>query len=294
MSKKLVFSKYLVKKSTSRTDYVIPHEKYNSGVIWILDKSKETGKYFLNPEDNIEIVTCLLSSLIYQYSFASILKTVTTNWGIEQDDYIIKVKDYNLIYGIFKFKGIVVVVFKGSSDFQDFLIDSDIIQVNDSYGLPGKIHKGFHDLLFDDENYLDVMSDLRKIRTTEKIFITGHSLGAALASLFYAYVDSPSHNQNTGSNSRLNNCFLYTFGCPRVGNYKFSSSIKGKRIVNGNDIVASIPLPPFYYHSDKIKKIGAFRFLGMNVKDHYISNYYNALTQERETSGFFSLLKIKK
>lgn len=267
-SKEKKVSKYLIKRATSRNDFVIPHEKYNSGANWILDISKETQNYFLNPEENIEIISCLLSSLIYQYFYSSVITTVTSNWGISENDYVIKVKNYDLIYGLFKIKGIVFIVFKGSSDFKDFLIDSDFIQVNDSYGLPGKIHRGFHDLLFDDDGYLDVLFELRKMRTTEKIIITGHSLGAALATLFYAY-----------SNVKVNGCNLYTFGCPRVGNYTFSRSIKGDRIVNGNDIVASIPLPPFYFHSNKIKKIGAFRWLGMDISDHYLSNYYASLTK---------------
>ena len=52
----------------------------------------------------------------------------------------------------------------------------------------------------------------------KQLFITGHSLGAALASLlsYRLSLDHPTCQPN-----------LYVFGCPPVGDEKFSKSFKG-------------------------------------------------------------------
>jgi hypothetical protein len=90
------------------------------------------------------------------------------------------------------------------------------------------------------------------------IFITGHSLGAALATLAAA---------RCLRDVALKNCqplALYTFGSPRVGDKVFGTDLKGMfhcRIVNDEDIVTTVPptvsIPglPAYQHVGQMHRI---------------------------------------
>jgi len=75
----------------------------------------------------------------------------------------------------------------------------------------------------------------------KKIWVTGHSLGAALAILFalkYSLEENLNNNSLGG---------VYTYGCPKVGNQKFAeifdSLLKEKtfRFVNFGDYVTDVP-----------------------------------------------------
>ncbi len=98
----------------------------------------------------------------------------------------------------------------------------------------GHVHKGFKDGL--DEVWTNKLKPylmrLRNENPQRVFWFTGHSLGAALATL---------------AADRFGNAAgLYTFGSPRVGDRvfadKFRLQAKTYRIVNNNDIVARLPL----------------------------------------------------
>ena len=119
-----------------------------------------------------------------------------------------------------------VLVFRGTEQTaKDFIIDLKV-------GIPpfGKtgicVHKGFQEALDSVWNEIDaVLAQL-----TYPVFYTGHSLGAALATLAAA---------------RRRPHAVYTFGSPRVGNQAFVDSLAGApiyRIVDDKDIVATVPL----------------------------------------------------
>jgi hypothetical protein len=67
----------------------------------------------------------------------------------------------------------------------------------------------------------------------KKVFVTGHSLGGALATLCAARM------QKDGTGSAA----VYTFGSPRVGNDKFQAAFRlaHQRWVNQNDLVTQLP-----------------------------------------------------
>ncbi len=91
-----------------------------------------------------------------------------------------------------------------------------------------KVHRGFYDAFNAVKS--DIEDDLAK-HPGAPIYVTGHSLGGALAILATRYLASDS----------LGAC--YTFGGPRVGNSLFADDIKTPiyRIVNAADGVPRVP-----------------------------------------------------
>lgn len=74
-----------------------------------------------------------------------------------------------------------------------------------------------------------------------QIYVTGHSLGAALATLAALHIDKLL--KADGLNIPVH---LYTFASPRVGDRTFAShfaAIDTYRIINSEDLIQSIPLP---------------------------------------------------
>jgi triacylglycerol lipase len=145
-----------------------------------------------------------------------------------------------------------IVAFRGSEiwknreDFDlnavvaDLKTNIDIRLINWEPG--GKVHRGFKKAL--DEVWLDLLPHIRKLHGKGcKIWTTGHSLGAALATLF---ADRYGNVQG-----------VYTFGSPRVGNGDFRDQINVRiyRIVNNNDIVPRVPPRGAYVHVGKLKFI---------------------------------------
>jgi len=112
----------------------------------------------------------------------------------------------------------------------DLGADIDIHWVDVQGG--GKMHRGFHEAL--DEVWPDLLTGIDALTSANrKLWLTGHSLGGALA-----VVAASRLNQAPG---------LYTFGTPRVGNREFVAGFPYAHhsIVNNNDVVPH--MPPFPY-----------------------------------------------
>ena len=85
--------------------------------------------------------------------------------------------------------------------------------------------------------------DQEKSSATE-IFITGHSLGAGLATLAALHIAKLAERRQVNPSIQL-----YTFASPRVGNETFAShfdnfeKINSYRIINSEDLIQAVPLP---------------------------------------------------
>ena len=118
---------------------------------------------------------------------------------------------------------VYVLVFRGTSEFNDWVTDLKVFPLEWCKG--GRVHRGFAEAL--DQVWCDLNEFLNGIEGP--VFYTGHSLGAALATL---------------AASRRKPYGLYTFGSPRVGDRKFGKTLSGFnrfRIVNNRDVVTTVP-----------------------------------------------------
>ena len=128
------------------------------------------------------------------------------------------------------FRGSEIKLREGESDpsyiFADWLANFDFLPEKWEQG--GNVHRGFKAAIIEVWSDLDdYISRLKK--NNRKIWITGHSLGAALATLAAA--------------GNLSVQGLYTFGSPRVGDLEFKAHFTTNtyRFVNNNDIVTRVP-----------------------------------------------------
>jgi triacylglycerol lipase len=151
----------------------------------------------------------------------------------------------------------IIMTFRGTDSLKDWLGNFDIDLVGGPMG--GKVHEGFSrslSLIWKDvQMTLDVLQP-RPVATKAElvsgahlagkapsIWITGHSLGGALATLSAARLREKDQSVHG----------LYTFGSPRVGDREFQEEFnvdfrsKAFRFVNRNDAVTRIPMRSMFY-----------------------------------------------
>lgn len=146
-------------------------------------------------------------------------------------------------------KGPGVIAFRGTdvNDPTDLGDDADLLLSPWKQG--GRVHQGFANAF--NEVRLGVENALRRI--TGRVLFTGHSLGAAMATLL-ASVRKP-------------DC-LYTFGSPKVGDVDFIASLNAvpnQRYVDCCDLVARMPPDVFgFAHLGNAHYIGSNRRVTFN------------------------------
>lgn len=193
-------------------------------------------------------------------------------------------------YAVLAFRGTEVTKSK------DIKIDVKATKVSI---LEGRVHVGFR------QAYDSVAKDIEKSVLELKglpLYITGHSLGAALATVA---------TQRMEHKPRIREMIAacYTFGSPRVGNSHYDLEFKSPiyRVVNTTDIVTAIPLLAMgYIHIGDVRFLGVqdgefqrgiplfrrlyfffltvFKFFGPIVGDHAIVEYrrkLEAIAQKR-------------
>lgn len=169
----------------------------------------------------------------------------------------------------------IVLVFRGSQQAADWgtnfkfrMQQFAITGTAQESAIPtGEVHRGFHDAWQSVEKR--VVYQLSKWWTPQtKLWITGHSLGGALAALAATSLEYQGFTV----------AGLYTFGQPRVGDWAFTRQVNEHmgdrmfRYVNNNDIVPLMP-PQFnplnpgrlYGH------MGQFRYFSFRGKLHETS-----------------------
>jgi triacylglycerol lipase len=211
---------------------------------------------------------------------------------------------------------IVLIAMRGTETrdeqrWQDIWTDLDVRQVD--FGSLGQVHRGFRQALRQ-VKYL-VYGKLEEIAhkegTNVELWITGHSLGGALATLLAARMVERIEN---GLNLELGG--LYTYGSPRVGDYAFAESFTERaaalgaslmRFRHGNDAVTRIPIDTYFIFD--FKHVGTpvyidhdgsvsydydpwYGFSG-SFSDHYMTEYFGKLYEASRDPAYKYYLRCQ-
>lgn len=136
----------------------------------------------------------------------------------------------------------IVVVCRGTEvkEWSDVRADLSI-NLYPSRSGKGKVHRGFR--TYTDLVWEAVREELSKAHT-KTLWLTGHSLGAAMATLMARRCVMQGDIATPAA--------LFTYGSPRVGNRtyinEFNTKLVHHRWVNDGDIVTKVPFSPWYFH----------------------------------------------
>ncbi|MGB5593547.1 MAG: lipase family protein [Crocosphaera sp.] len=167
----------------------------------------------------------------------------------------------------------------------------------------GKVHRGFVSAFkaivpYSGPNVSKFEDVINNIKNAQSIWLTGHSLGGALAIVAANYL----------VHKKINVSGVYSFGAPRVGNGTYRNYVNEKltykywRFMYENDIVPDLPPPGLIYRYSREgcmlrlnktgdtqefdvlrrvnaegKRIRLASYRGISVDDHSISNYSDRL-----------------
>ena len=128
---------------------------------------------------------------------------------------------------IFSDKGNVVVAFRGTEPREMSDVKADLLAFKRKSRTEGRVHMGFKLELR--KLWPDIEALLQRNKS-KQLWITGHSLGAAMATLCASRLEEKEPK-------------LYTYGSPRVGGKEFCQGmdVQHWRFVNNNDVVVKVP-----------------------------------------------------
>ena len=195
------------------------------------------------------------SQLAYASSWDEVKSQVCGEWGFANFQPFDKKDTEAFICGN---DAMLILAFRGTQTLEDWQTDFEVELVKSNVG---RVHRGFTESL--DYIWDEIKQSIGKFRAkNQKIWITGHSLGGALATLA---VDRLTEEDEDVSG-------LYTFGQPRVGDKEFAENFDMKiksrsfRFVNDEDIVTRVP--PRLLGYEHIGTVRFFDYQGVLYKDN--------------------------
>jgi len=179
------------------------------------------------------------------YKAQSTIATISRRWGFPDLTFvdIKKGRDVDTQGFVMGNDSDIICVFRGSDKLEDWFANFQASR--DPGPLDGTLaHEGFQDALFPAVIALTNAIDSFGVGS-KRIWVTGHSLGGALCSLYSAMM--------------IENGYavfgIYTFASPRPGDDIFATSLNNFmqsgphfRVVNDGDIVPHMPPEPFFSH----------------------------------------------
>lgn len=230
---------------------------------------------------NLQNARAMLYASALAYQDPDSIKNVATSWGFAPDRVTVISPSTSVLQAIILGGAeAVVVAFRGTrpDQLRDWMADFDISQAafTEYFAAPniGSVHDGFAHLLA--RSWKSLVAEVARMQDdTQTLWVTGHSLGGALAVMATSALVFAERLPVNG---------LYTFGQPRVGDLDYCTRCETQfgdtmfRFVNDEDIVTRvpprvvprIPLPEFYGHC------GELRFFDADARLHTDEHWWNA------------------
>ncbi|AHV97924.1 lipase family protein [Paenibacillus sp. 7124] len=176
----------------------------------------------------------------------------------------------------------IIIAFRGTSSTSDWISDIIASQKRFKYIKQDCLtHRGFTDIYSSARD--ELIAALTRLSTDKTLYITGHSLGAALATLCATDI---------AVNTAYRSPNLYTYGSPRVGDPAFSKAFteyvrNSCRIANLYDLVTYTP-PTIYklpkrekkYYYSHVQTFSSLSFQNGGIgPNHVIGSYFAALSR---------------
>jgi hypothetical protein len=177
----------------------------------------------------------------------------------------------------------IIIAFRGTSSKTNWISDAIASQKTFKYiQEPCLTHRGFTDIYSSARD--QIIAELNKLSTDKTLFVTGHSLGAALATLCAIDI---------AANTKFTSPYLFTYGSPRVGDPAFARIFpkyvkNSTRIANLFDVVTHAP--PFIYKLPKREKTYYYSHVpsvtslhfqnGSVAANHLIGSYFDDLSEQ--------------
>ena len=209
------------------------------------------------------LLSLFLFNFIYSFQYDPVLTSLSLNMSqaaycvegsdtftCQTCDSVNNFESYSLkngeliLYGYNSLYNSVFIAFRGSHDIQNWIADIRFLKTY-PYSNYIAVEKGFYNLFEKNKDIIyNNLNQLSQKYKTNNVIITGHSLGAALATVMsfdILYNDYPY------------NIYLTTFGSPRVGNQEFVNQfnkykIYSKRVTHYYDMVPHLPQNDLNYH----------------------------------------------
>jgi predicted lipase len=181
-----------------------------------------------------------------------------SRWETEQRRATVKDLDTNIpievivrgrvLITISRLRKVVFVSFRGTTlSFSDFKADLDVrkVRYQGAFGESARLHQGFFDAVLD--SFDEVVERLRSMNDDPHVpvYVTGHSLGGAMAAIFHAKLDEndfhPFRHRRRHRISPSVSC--YTFGMPRYGDTSAKATLP-QPYHTFNELDAIPTLPP--------------------------------------------------
>ncbi|MBN2483913.1 MAG: lipase family protein [Candidatus Omnitrophica bacterium] len=182
---------------------------------------------------------------------------VKGEWGFDECVFIDK--NETQLY-IAKSQEMILIAFRGTETDKKLDILTDLFAWRKKTEL-GNVHAGFYIAL--DFVFTTIVGTLKRMRDNQQsVWITGHSLGGALATLCAVRLAYEGEGEHISG--------VYTYGQPLVGDIRFKMNVSkfffGKfyRLVNFRDPVTLVPLKCLRYHH--VGEMVLFNDEGVRVK----------------------------
>jgi len=194
----------------------------------------------------------------------------------------------------------IIVAFRGTEPKEFSDIKADLKFLKTYHRGEGKVHRGF---MIEVWKLADSLTK-HIYQTSKQVYITGHSLGGAMATLYSTFC-RPQRPP-----------IVYTYGAPRAGNIEYCTKYPNElyRVVNNNDMVPTVPpslvgyrhvgevvyinhygnvrnLTPWQKFKDKWRgHMAAWRKLEFfdSIRDHSIDKYCWAMYNHWKKDGSYT------